>query len=953
MKKLHYYIIANIVFLSHLYGQNRLVLNQNIYAVLSNSVYVVVDNPNSNAIITTGTGGNIISENEFNVVKWNIGTSTGNYVVPFTTNSFVKMPLNVNITTAGVGAGSLLFSTYETATDANTAYPSDVTNMNSYCNTSNALYAIDRFWRIDAGTYTTKPTPVISFGYNPAANETGGTNTIVISKFKAERFNSTAGLWETPAKLYGLDNGLNAVAGVSVTPVDFFKSWTLIDTTIMAVPIAALSATICSGTLATLTPTGAVTYTLMPGTFTTTTTFTVNPVSTTIYTISGTLGTGTATCKSNSLTNATPTVNINATPTVAISGNSVICSGTSATLTALTANTYSWNNGTTSSTNVVSPTANTTYTAIGTNTYSAGNCTNSAVYSVSVNATPTVAVSGNSVICSGTSATLTALTANTYSWNNGTTISANVVSPTTNTTYTAIGTNTYSAGNCTNSAVYSVSVNATPTVAITGNSVICSGTSATLTALTANTYSWNNGTTSSANVVSPTANTTYTAIGTNTYSAGNCTNSAVYSVSVNATPTVAVSNATMCSGTSAVLTATTNPASGTTYSWSPNTSTVSTATVNPANNTNYTVTATNSNCSSNAVGTVTVFASSTPTTGFSYTSPVCILSSNPLPNPVTGFSSNGVYSSVAGIALSASTGSINLASSTAGTYTVTYSLAANGCAGANSSTTAIVITNTTAPVTSFSYSTPVCLSGANPTPSLVVNFTNGGIYSGGAGLGINTTSGIIDLATTTAGTYTVNYALSSNSITCVAAGSGIATVTLIATPTITVSPNVTINSGESTNLTSTSSPSTYTWGPTTNLSCSTCSNPIASPLQTTTYCVKTTDGTCSNSVCVTVSVENPCPTNTSLSFPNAFSPNADGNNDAYCVQGIGPCVTAFSILIFDRWGEKVFETTDPNFCWDGLYRGSILDPAVFVYYAKASFSNSPDLTKKGNITLIK
>ena len=151
-------------------AQMRVVLNNNPYINISSSAYLVIDNNNANAITTLGTGGNIISESETNVVKWNIGAATGNYIVPFATSSLVKIPLAVNIVTAGVGAsGSIIFSTYETATDANTAYPSDVSNMNSNCNNNNALYAVDRFWRIDAGSYTTKPTPVINFGYNDAA----------------------------------------------------------------------------------------------------------------------------------------------------------------------------------------------------------------------------------------------------------------------------------------------------------------------------------------------------------------------------------------------------------------------------------------------------------------------------------------------------------------------------------------------------------------------------------------------------------------------------------------------------------------------------------------------------------------------------------------------------------------------------------------------------------------
>ena len=65
-------------------AQPRLILNNNIYMVLKNNIELVINNSAANAITTLGTGGNIISESEFNRVKWNIGTATGIYTVPFT-----------------------------------------------------------------------------------------------------------------------------------------------------------------------------------------------------------------------------------------------------------------------------------------------------------------------------------------------------------------------------------------------------------------------------------------------------------------------------------------------------------------------------------------------------------------------------------------------------------------------------------------------------------------------------------------------------------------------------------------------------------------------------------------------------------------------------------------------------------------------------------------------------
>lgn len=87
--------------------------------------------------------------------------------------------------------------------------------------------------------------------------------------------------------------------------------------------------------------------------------------------------------------------------------------------------------------------------------------------------------------------------------------------------------------------------------------------------------------------------------------------------------------------------------------------------------------------------------------------------------------------------------------------------------------------------------------------------------------------------------------------------------------------------------------------------------------------------------------------------PNAFSPNNDGHNDLLVLNGWDKCVSDFSLVIFDRWGEKVYETTNPANSWDGKYKGKILDPAVFVYYIDAKSNSGEKVTKKGNISLIR
>ena len=83
--------------------------------------------------------------------------------------------------------------------------------------------------------------------------------------------------------------------------------------------------------------------------------------------------------------------------------------------------------------------------------------------------------------------------------------------------------------------------------------------------------------------------------------------------------------------------------------------------------------------------------------------------------------------------------------------------------------------------------------------------------------------------------------------------------------------------------------------------------------------------------------------------PNAFSPNADGENDVLYVRGEG--VIQLSFIVYDRWGEKVFSTTSLSNGWDGTFRGKELDPAVFTYYLHAIFIDGTDKIEKGNVTL--
>ncbi|MBA3899016.1 MAG: gliding motility-associated C-terminal domain-containing protein, partial [Bacteroidetes bacterium] len=166
-------------------------------------------------------------------------------------------------------------------------------------------------------------------------------------------------------------------------------------------------------------------------------------------------------------------------------------------------------------------------------------------------------------------------------------------------------------------------------------------------------------------------------------------------------------------------------------------------------------------------------------------------------------------------------------------------------------------------------------------------------------------------------------------------------------PVFTTSNDTIILLGTSAALKATGS-SNYSWSPNYGLSCVNCPNPVAMPEKTTTYYVSAkNEYGCSWKDTITVTVD----PNLLIFVPNIFSPNGDGQNDVFYVRGKG--VKQLRLMIYNRWGEKVFETEDIHQGWDGSFRGQMLSPSVFVYYLEAVLETNQKIIKKGDVTLIK
>ena len=85
--------------------------------------------------------------------------------------------------------------------------------------------------------------------------------------------------------------------------------------------------------------------------------------------------------------------------------------------------------------------------------------------------------------------------------------------------------------------------------------------------------------------------------------------------------------------------------------------------------------------------------------------------------------------------------------------------------------------------------------------------------------------------------------------------------------------------------------------------------------------------------------------------PNIFSPNGDGNNDILLVRGDG--IEYLTFIIYDRWGEEIFESSSLSLGWDGTFNGKPINPGVFVYYLNATFLDGSEAILSGNITLVR
>ncbi|MEO8762632.1 MAG: gliding motility-associated C-terminal domain-containing protein, partial [Bacteroidia bacterium] len=540
-------------------------------------------------------------------------------------------------------------------------------------------------------------------------------------------------------------------------------------------------------------------------------------------------------------------------------------------------------------------------------------------------------------ICPGGSAILKASGATSYSWSpttglSPTTGSVVTATPSSATSYTVTGTT----GSCTSQGVINIAISPTPTVLV-NSATICIGDSAILKATGATTYSWTSATGLSATTgdsvkASPSSTTIYTVTGT-----AGCSATATATVTTISSPSITVtpSSNPICLGASSTLTAT----GASTYTWTADptlsTTTNSVTVATPSlNNTSYTVSGSVGTCS--AIPTV-ITISVTPNPTVTATSTVTCAGT------ATSLTASGAttYTWTPATGLSSATGSfVTTTPTTTSFYTVTGT-DGNGCIGVNTAT----VTANPLPNVNAGLDVPVCKGGSVQlgatgadtyiwTPSTGLSANN--VSNPTATPSVTTSYNVVGTNTLTGCTKTDNVQVTISSVNPV----------IIADPQTGEAPlTVGFTNG-------TTGATTYTWsygnGSTQVTSTNVNTQTIYQNVGTYTVTLSAVDATgCPGQTSTVIIVTE----GFSISIPNIFTPNGDAINDNFFVKSSG--VSTMNIIIFDRWGLKMWESNSPTGMWDGKSGSADAKDGTYFYIIKVTDTKNVSTDYKGNITLIR
>jgi gliding motility-associated-like protein len=558
---------------------------------------------------------------------------------------------------------------------------------------------------------------------------------------------------------------------------------------------------------------------------------------------------------------------------------------------------------------------------------------------VGAGATPNITANGPLTFCEGGTVTLSTNTVGTYQWQlNGVAIAGETNA---SLTVTQSGSYTVSVGSGSCSGVSNaLQVNVTPATTSVVNAlsatVICTGETVILESVnTASSYQWAlngvaiAGATNQQLTVNSAGDYTLQVSSTNGCTATSIPTT-VTLLSATA-PTVTSTNGqfSFCQGQSLTLEATTGLAN---YQWYLNNNAIvgaTSATLVVTQTGSYSVSTLSANgCNTSSSQTI-INLLPLPTAQVSPAGPILICNAVPaLLQVASGAASYQWYN--AGVSIAGATLNTFLAAQT-GDYSVeiTNSL---GCTA--TSNTVIV---------SFNTGITVSIYNADPFPcdGDVVYLSTTQNYNQ-----INWTTGEsgIQIAVTTSGRYGVTVV---NSGGCTASKN--IDIDFLPKPMVEAGDDVTSDCIKGAILKGTGDGAPI-WEPALGLSNNNTFDINAFPINTTMYYLTVDNGTCKATDSVVVSAE--C---SSIYLPSAFTPNGDGLNDVFMAFGID--LKDFQLVIYNRWGEKIFQTQDITLGWDGTYRGAPSPLGLYVWELETSDKNgSPlinDFQSRGTVSLVR
>lgn len=558
---------------------------------------------------------------------------------------------------------------------------------------------------------------------------------------------------------------------------------------------------------------------------------------------------------------------------------------------------------------------------------------------VGAGATPNITASGPVNFCAGTSVTLSTNTVGTYQWQlNGTAIAGE-----TNSSIVVSQTGNYSvlvgSGSCAGiSNVIQVTVTPASTANINAlsSTTICTGQSVILESVaTADSYQWQlNGTaiageTNQQITVNTAGNYTLLVSSVNGCTATSAPTTVTLLTAT--TPNITSTNGlfSFCQGQSLTLEATTGLLS---YQWYLNNTIIAGAnasTLVVTQTGSYSVTVGSANgCNTSSTPTI-INLLPLPTAQVSPAGPILICNAIPyILQVASGAAAYQWYN--AGTVIAGAT-SNTFAAGLSGDYSVMITNI-NGCT-ATSNTVAV----------SFNTAISVSIYNDNPLPCEgdVVYLSTTQTYNQ-----INWTNGEsgIQISVTTSGKYGVTVV---NNGGCTASDE--VDIVFQPKPLVEAGADVTSDCVNGIMLNGTGDGVPY-WEPALGLSNTNTFDVTAAPAFTTIYYLTVDNGTCKATDSLLVTSE--C---SSVYIPSAFSPNNDGVNDVF--KAFGMEINDFELIIYNRWGEKIFQTQDINLGWDGTYKGTVSPLGTYVWELEASDKYGKpllkDIQRRGVVNLIR